>query len=140
MSNFADPNSTASFTFESANGGVRLRIRAKFLTERDSIKLDELWQTARELLIAGDPKWLEIRDQMLQVGIVSPSLEELKDKLSRADLESLAILYPGQVNDIEAELGKSRSRPQFIRDTSAADAVSSSAITPPAAPVTSPVQ
>ena len=102
MSNLADPNSTTTFTFESAAGNVRLKIRAKFLSERDSIKLDELWKTARELLIKGDPAWFAIRDEMLQVGIVSPTLDELKDKLSRTDLESLAIFYPSQIADIEA--------------------------------------
>lgn len=138
MSNLADPNSTTTFTFESAAGNVRLKIRAKFLSERDSIKLDELWKTARELLIKGDPAWFAIRDEMLQVGIVSPTLDELKDKLSRTDLESLAIFYPSQIADIEAELGKSRSLPQFIRESSAGDAAAASAITPPAASATPP--
>lgn len=137
MSNLADPNSTVSFTYESLSGHARVKIRARFLSERDQIKLDELWTTARALK-TNDPAWFAIRDEMLAIGIVQPSIDELKSTLSRSDLESLAILYPAQVNDIEAELGKSRSRPQFTREPSAADVVAASAIIPPADSVTLP--
>lgn len=136
MSNLANPESTTYFTYESIRGDVQVRIRAKFLTEREQIRHDELWEEARTLDLA-DPKFQKLRDDMLSIGIVSPTVEELKTKLGRSDLLQLATRYPDQLLDIEMLLGKSRSRPQFIREPSAVDVAAPSAITPPAANATS---
>ena len=138
MSNLADPASFVLFTYESISGIARVRVRAKYLTERESARHEQLWQDVKPFNV-DDPKAIELRNEMLKIGILSPSIDELTEKLSRRDLMQLAYQYPQVIDNAEYELlGKSRSRPQFIMEPSADDAAPAPAITTPPTPAPPP--
>mgnify|MGYP006921313166 FL=1 len=137
MSNLANPSATVDFVYESIDGTKRVPIKAKILTDEESERYDRLYDELGPLDIKS-AKAIEIRDKMLAIGIVSPSIAELR-KLSRRDVYQLAMRYPDTVDDLELDLlGKSGSRRQFITEQSAADAANPSASTPPASSVMPP--
>lgn len=139
MSNLANPSATVDFTYESIDGTKRVPIKAKILTDLESEQYDALYAELMPLDIK-TAKAIEIRDKMLAIGIVSPSVAELR-KLSRRDVYQIAMRYPDTLDDLEIDLlGKSPSRRQFITAHSAGDAAGQPASTNPAASATPPTQ
>lgn len=136
-SNLANPSATVDFVYESIDGTKRVPIKAKILTDEEAEQYDRLYDELGPLDIKS-AKAIELRDKMLSLGIVSPSVAELR-KLSRRDVYQLAMRYPDTLDELELDLlGKSRSRRQFITEQSAADAAGQPASTNPAASVTPP--
>lgn len=137
MSNLANPETLIEFTYETIAGDKRVPIKARVMTDLQEAEYDRLEEELRKDLAA--PNALELRDKMLALGIISPSVDELKSTLSRGDMYQIAFGYMGAVSEaVLAMLGKSRSRRLFTTASPAGDAAVPLASTSPASDATPP--
>lgn len=132
----ANPEATADFTYETISGNKRLQLKARFLTEAELMRHE---QTVRDRIIGkqmSEPDTLAARDELLALGIVGMTVDQLKAELTMRDLYQLATGYTEAIDVQEYELGKSRSRPAFIVVTPAVGVAATAATIPQTASAT----
>lgn len=129
MPHSPDPSAIATFGFELIDGAT-LEIKSKFLTRRQTMRHDAICDE-----IAGksfdDPEiWKGIKEAY-ELGITSPTFDEIEGKATDRDIVHLAMNYTTAVKLCEAELGKSKSRRLTVAGASVANVTAEPAPTDP---------
>ena len=128
MSLNADPAAYAVFGFERIDG-TRIDIKSRFITRRQTMRHDAICEEIGGKMLTDKEVWPLIREAY-ELGIVSPSFDDLEATATDRDIVHLVMNYPTAVQIAEAELGKSKSRRLIPAGGSVATATAGDAPTP----------
>ena len=129
MSFNADPTAAAAFKFERIDG-VHVDVKARFLTRRQTMRHDAICEEIGGKAITDKEVWPLLKEAY-ELGIVSPTFDEIEASATERDIVHLVMNYPVAVQIAEAELGKSKSRRLIHAGESVATATPGDVPTPP---------
>ena len=126
MSVSANPKATVDFECVTI-GGDHFLLKARFLNSIEERRVRDLIATRIDGKLPSDDGVVETAREVIGIGIVGTTADELSQKLTERELCQLAIRYPDALALTEIERGKSMSLLRFTVDKSAATAVAAAA-------------